>query len=93
MVIVAGMGGGGSFPKTISWQEKQAWSYLTGNRPNRWELATLTDMDSAWLSGYSGKGSGKQHQGLGDYCGGKEIEKCRGIFGKQLERVCSTCPE
>jgi len=92
-IIVAGLGGGGSFPKAISWQEIESWSNLTGNIPNRWELRALRLMDNSYLLGCSGKGSGQQHQAIGDYCNGADVEECRKMFGEQLERVCSTCPE
>lgn len=31
-------------------------------------------------------------QPLGGYCGGRDIEQCRRMFGENLERVCATCP-
>lgn len=70
-----------------------AWSGLTGNVPNQWELKTLKAMDNAWLSASSGAASGKKHQAIGDYCNGAEVEKCRQMFGERLELTCSTCPE
>lgn len=90
---MAGPGGVVSFPKPLSWKEIEAWSNLYHNRLSQWELDTIMAMDVAWLAAKSNKSSGKQHQEIGDYCKGKEIENCRKAFGAQLERVCSTCPE
>lgn len=97
-IIYAGMSGGGCVPKAIGYSELAAWSDLTGYSPAIWELKALRAMDQAWRTAYdqqqgAGTGSaGRQHQGLGEYCKGAEVEGCRATFGDQLERVCATCP-
>jgi hypothetical protein len=80
-------------PTRISWAEIAGWSQTTGNTLTPWELKTLRQMDGAWLTAQRGKGSGKTHQAVGEYCNGVEVENCRKVFGSQLERVCSTCPD
>lgn len=92
-IIVAGLGGGGSFPKPLNWREIESWSNLFRIHPTRWELRTLTAMDNAWLAAKNGAAGGNQYQDIGEYCGGKDVEQCRKMFGEQLEKVCSTCPE
>ncbi len=78
---------------SISCSELAAWAQLTGNMPTVWEISVIRSMDSAFVAGKSGKeNKGSKHQGLGDYCHGDEVEKCRVMFGDQLERVCATCP-
>ena len=96
-IIIAGMGGGGCIPKALGFQEIESWARVTGNGPTRWELSALRAMDQAWRSAYDQKQSGKsssgmQHQAVGDYCKGVEIENCKKTFGAALERVCATCP-
>jgi hypothetical protein len=92
-MVISGMGGGAAIPKAISHQEITAWAELTDARPSPWEVKTLRAMDRAYLAEHGGKGHGKKHQAIGDYCKGAETETCRRMFGEQLERVCSTCPE
>jgi hypothetical protein len=93
ITVVAGMGGGAVIPKAIGHQEIAAWAELTDTHPLPWEVKTLRAMDAAYLSEQGGKGHGKKHQAVGDYCDGADLENCRRMFGGQLERVCSTCPE
>lgn len=35
----------------------------------------------------------KRRQKVGEYCGGRDLEECRRMFGKVLEEVCATCPD
>jgi hypothetical protein len=92
-MMVAGFGGGQVLPMRISYTEIRSWAELTDNRPIPWEVATLRRMDDEYLAAKNGsRKTGKQHQALGEYCQGKEIETCRKTFGEMLERVCSTCP-
>ena len=93
--IFAGMGGGGAIPKALGYKDIAAWAQLTGNEPTRWEVAALREMDKAWRGAYdqkAGTGNGKQHQAIGEYCKGAEVESCRKTFGDALERICATCP-
>lgn len=30
---------------------------------------------------------------IGEYCGGRDLEHCRGAFGERLAEICATCPE
>jgi len=96
-VIYAGMAGGVCMPKAIEYVQLAAWFSLTGYKPETWEIKALRSMDLAWCEAYDrksgqGRSTGKQHQALGDYCKGAEVELCRATFGEQLERVCATCP-
>lgn len=94
MTVVAGMGGGGSFPSPITFTEIDSWANRTHNDPTAWEVRQLRSMDEAYLAAYHGKPTGEvaRHQALGEYCQGKEIENCRLNFGDSLEHVCATCP-
>jgi hypothetical protein len=52
-------------------------------------------MDTAFVAGKSKKESNSrenQYQGIGDYCHGEEVDKCRAMFGEGLEQICRTCP-
>jgi hypothetical protein len=40
----------------------------------------------------SGMAKSKRSLGIGEYCRGKDIDECRGMFGEGLEAVCATCP-
>lgn len=35
----------------------------------------------------------KKEQGIGEYCKGKNIEKCKKNFGDALKQACATCPD
>jgi len=88
------MGAGGVIHNKLPHTELEAWGRITGNSPTPFEWSCIKAMDTAYVNAKSAKDnkSGKQHQGLGDYCNGREVEKCRKTFGDQLERVCATCP-
>ena len=88
------MGGGGVIYQGIAPQQLEAWARISGNQPNRWELAVLRKMIFAWTGAKNSEESksGDRHQGLGDYCQDKNIETCRAMFGNALESACSTCP-
>jgi len=96
--VVAGMSGGACIPEAISHQEMAAWSQITGNELTPWEGEALKEMDRSWRRAYGDKkggtatSSGMQHQGLGEYCRGVDVEECRKQFGTQLETLCATCP-
>ena len=95
--VVAGMAGGTCIPEAISHQELAAWSQITGNKLTLWEAEALKEMDRSWRHSYGNKKSSAaaplmQHQGLGEYCKGVEVDKCRKQFGTQLEAICATCP-
>jgi len=95
--VVAGMSGGACIPKAISHQELLAWAQLSGTELTPWEVDALKEMDRSWRRAYGEKkggssSAGLQHQGLGDYCKGAEIEECRKVFGAQLDKICATCP-
>lgn len=89
------MGGGGIHYNVIPPGAIESWARISGNHPTQWELSILHQMDVAFVMAKSGgnKKDGKQYQGVGDYCQGKEIDKCRAAFGALLKRVCATCPD
>ena len=89
------MGGGAVIHNKIPCVELESWGRITGNHPSIFEMSCIRAMDTAYVNEKSGNGNksgGLKHQGLGDYCNGKEVETCRKTFGEQLERVCATCP-
>ncbi len=80
---------------TIPFSEIESWASQSGYDPTAWEIAKLRMMDAAYVnakSSASNKSNGLQHQAIGGYCNGEEVETCRKTFGEQLDRVCATCP-
>lgn len=96
--VVAGMAGGTCIPEAISHQELASWSHNTGTETTFWEAEALKEMDRSWRRAYGDKkggaaaSAGMQHQALGEYCKGLDVEECRKQFGTQLEKICATCP-
>jgi hypothetical protein len=93
--IISGMGGGSVIYNPIPPTELEAWGRISGNRPTIWESSVLLKMDTAFVAGKSKKESNSrenQYQGIGDYCHGEEVDKCRAMFGEGLEQICRTCP-
>jgi len=91
------MAGGACIPKAISHTELASWSRNTGNEPSSWEVEALKEMDRSWRGAYGDKkgrpgAAEMQHQGLGEYCNGTEVDECRKLFGTQLDKLCATCP-
>ena len=93
LTVIAGMGGGQVIHNQVPLSEWEAWGRLTGTAPTYWELATMRQMDVAYVAAKSGKESVQdKYQALGEYCKGEEVENCRKMFGEGLEQVCRTCP-
>jgi hypothetical protein len=33
-----------------------------------------------------------KEQGIGEHCGGRDLEECKRLFGNRLDKACKTCP-
>jgi hypothetical protein len=98
--VVAGMGGGVMIPNAISYTELDAWQRITGNPADPFLIETITTMDMSYIAEKNRQshknskgGTARTYQALGEYCNGERVEECRKIFGDNLERICSTCPD
>ena len=49
-------------------------------------------LGSKWKAPYLNERLDSQGK-IGGYCGGKDVEECRKIFGDRLAEICATCPE
>ncbi|HJO55752.1 MAG TPA: hypothetical protein QF423_03690 [Candidatus Scalindua sp.] len=59
------------------------------------QRATLADLGIKEDSPQSCKRSKRKRKlAVGEYCGGRDLEECKGYFGEAvLPRICETCPD
>ncbi len=92
-LIYAGMGGAVTAPAAITYAEMASWAWVTGRAPTPWQARQLAVMDRVYLAAAGNGGQKRQEQDIGEYCRGKDVDKCRRMFGEGLAQVCSTCPQ
>jgi hypothetical protein len=96
-IIISSMAGSQVITEAapVTWREIESWSRMTGRTPNRWEAQQLATMDTVYVNAANAaQGRKRTDQGIGEYCGNKDLAACRKMLGeKMLPKVCSTCPD